>query len=86
MTFHTAPLAREFMWKGFRPEDAVFFGLKPDRQWLGFVQMVSRGSLARMVDETAPEKYVFDPRAEFMPKYASRRGQYELVDTVTGVR
>lgn len=86
MTLHTAPLGREFMWKGFRAEDPIFFGMKPDRQWLGFVHMVSQGSLARMADETDPEKYVFDRRGEFMPKYATRRGRYEMVETVTGLR
>jgi hypothetical protein len=38
---HTAPLPREFA--GFRPERANFFGLSPDRQWLGFMQFVSEG-------------------------------------------
>jgi uncharacterized membrane protein required for colicin V production len=86
MTLHMAPLARNFMWNGFRPENAIFFGLKPDRQWLGFVQLVSRGSLARRADDSNPEKYVFDPKAEFMPKYATRRSIYETTDTFTGLR
>jgi uncharacterized membrane protein required for colicin V production len=86
MTLHMAPLARDFMWGGFHPENAIFFGLKPDRQWLGFVQMVSRGSLARWTDESEAEKYVFDPKGEFMPKYATRRAIYEKTDTFTGVR
>jgi uncharacterized membrane protein required for colicin V production len=85
-TLHTAPLSREFMWGGFRPEDPVFFGLKPDRQWLAFVQTVSRGSLARMTDEEHPEQYIFDPRGEFMPKYATRREKYGRETTFTGVR
>ena len=41
---HTAPLPREFM--GFKPERDNFFGVAPDRQWLGFVQYVSEKSLA----------------------------------------
>jgi uncharacterized membrane protein required for colicin V production len=77
MTLHTVPLARNFLWKGFRPEDPLLFMLKPDRQWLGFTQMVSGGSLARMTSEKQPEQYLFDPKGEFMPKYASRREQYE---------
>ncbi|MGD9646566.1 MAG: hypothetical protein AB7U73_12700 [Pirellulales bacterium] len=84
-TLHTAPLARNFLWLGFKPEDPLLFGLKPDRQWLAFVQMVSRGSLARLVDENDEDKYVFDPKAEFMPKYASRRSKYEETDTFTGL-
>ena len=83
-TLHTAPLARNFLRGSFRPEDPLLFGLKPDRQWLAFVQMVSRGSLARLTDEKDAEKYVFDPKAEFMPKYASRRTKYEQTTTFTG--
>lgn len=36
---HTAPLPREFA--GFKPERANFFGMAPDRQWLGFTQYVT---------------------------------------------
>jgi hypothetical protein len=36
---HTAPLPREFM--GFKAERPNFFGMAPDRQWLGFVQYVT---------------------------------------------
>lgn len=86
MTLHMAPLARDFMWGGFKPENPIFFGLKPDRQWLGFVQMLSRGSLARMTDEAKPEQYIFDPQGSFMPKYATRRHNYELDNTITGVK
>ena len=39
---HTAPLPREFM--GFKPERNNFFGMAPDRQWLGFVQYVTEKS------------------------------------------
>ena len=38
-SLHTAPLPREFM--GFKPEQRAFFGLAPDRQWLGFTQYVT---------------------------------------------
>lgn len=38
-SLHTAPLPREFM--GFKAERAMFFGLGPDRQWLGFTQYVT---------------------------------------------
>ncbi len=38
-SLHTAPLPREFM--GFKPERANFFGMAPDRQWLGFTQYVT---------------------------------------------
>lgn len=41
---HTAPLPREFM--GFKPERANFFGMAPDRQWLGFTQYVTEKSFS----------------------------------------
>ena len=44
---HTAPLPRDFL--DFHPEQPMFFGLYPDRQWLGFVQYVSEHSLSRRV-------------------------------------
>lgn len=44
---HTAPLPREMF--DFRPEAPVFFGLYPDRQWLGFTQYVSEKSLSNSI-------------------------------------
>jgi len=79
MTLHTAPLAKNFMWGGFQPEQRMFMGLAPDRKWLGFMQKVSRGAFCRSATpaEWEQEKYVFDPRAQFMPKYATRRANLE---------
>jgi len=78
-TLHTAPLARNSLWGSFQPEQRMFFGLAPDRQWLGFVQKMSLGGFARSASkaELDREKYVFDPSAEFMPKYATRRANLE---------
>jgi len=73
MTLHTAPLSKNFLFGGFTPEKRMFFGLAPDRQWLGFMQKQSRGSLARGAPADQPEAYLFDPKGEFMPKYAARR-------------
>jgi len=42
---HTAPLPRNFL--GFEPEKKMFFGLAPDRQWLGFTQYVTEKAFAR---------------------------------------
>ncbi len=58
---HTAPLPREFF--DFRPESSVFFGMYPDRQWLGFVQYVSENSLRTSVTVQDPvtKQYVIDP-------------------------
>jgi hypothetical protein len=36
---HTAPFPREFL--GFKSERNNFFGMGPDRQWLGFMQYVT---------------------------------------------
>jgi len=73
MTLHTAPLAKNFLFGGFKPEERMFFGLAPDRQWLGFTQKMSRGSFARSAPADKPEAHVFDPNGEFMVKYAARR-------------
>jgi hypothetical protein len=87
MTLHTAPLSREFFFKGFRAESPVFFGMKPDRLWLAWVQTLSRGPYDRMQTdkEREAEVYVFDPKAEFMPKYNTRRVQYSRSETFSGL-
>ena len=88
MTLHTAPLARNFLFGGFEPEERMFLGLAPDRQWLGFVQKMSKGTFSRTgtAEEVQGGKYgpamgpgddaslcVFDRGGEFLPKYATRR-------------
>lgn len=87
MTLHTAPLSREFFFKGFRAESATFFGLKPDRLWLGWIQKLSKGPYDRMqsAEELKAKAYVFDPKGEFMPKYATRREQYSQSETFSGL-
>ena len=79
MTLHTAPLARNFLFDGFQPEEKMIMGLAPDRQWLGFVQKESMGAFCRSAtpEQWEQEKYVFDPNADFMPKYATRRANLE---------
>jgi len=85
MTLHTAPLARNFMWDGFQPEQQMFFGLAPDRKWLAFTQKMSLGSFCRSGTEKGTnETTVFDPGAEFMPKYATRRARLESHNSTTG--
>jgi hypothetical protein len=73
MTLHTAPLARNFMFEGFETgtENRMMWGLAPDRQMLGFMQKSSLGVFSRM------EPRPFDPNADFMPKYATRRSNLE---------
>lgn len=77
MTLHTAPLARNFLFDGFKPESRMVLGFAPDRQWLGFVQKESLGAFCRSATPAEGEKYVFDPNGEFMPKYATRRAMLE---------
>lgn len=76
MTLHTAPLAREFMFGGFRAEKRMLI-LAPDRQWLGFMHKVSRYAFSRGPAADSPEAHVFDPYGDFPIKYASRREKFE---------
>jgi len=76
MTLHTAPLARNFFFEGFRPENRMMFGAKPDRVWLAFVHRLSKGPMKRRSFELDPDRYTFDHDATFMPRYASRRQHY----------
>ena len=72
MTLHTAPLGAIFCTRVFRRRrtSRMFFGVTPpDRQWLGFTQKMSTGAFAGAEE--------FDPNAEFMPKYATRRTDLE---------
>ncbi len=79
MTLHTAPLARNFLFGGFQPEQRMVFGLEPDRQWLGFMQKMSLGTFCRSAtrEEWRKQEYVFDPHGEFLPKYTARRAKLE---------
>lgn len=72
---HLAPLSRNFLSGSFDPEQKMFFGLEPDRKWLGFMQKLSNdGAWGRNVPgEAGTAATTFDPKSEFMLKYASRR-------------
>ncbi|HEY2893258.1 MAG TPA: CvpA family protein [Pirellulales bacterium] len=74
MTLHTAPLSRNFLGGSFQsdPDGKMLFGLGPDRVWLGWVHRESRGALSRL-GQLAP----FDPRGEFIYRYADRRAEFE---------
>ncbi|MCA9103142.1 MAG: CvpA family protein [Planctomycetales bacterium] len=78
-SLHTAPLARNFLWEGFRPEQHMLFGLAPDRKWLGFLYNSSQGALATSGDQPN----VFDKDGSFMIRYAGRRASYEAVEGIT---
>lgn len=68
-SMHLAPLARSALFNSFEPTPmaANFFMFKPDRGWLGFMHSRSKGALSKR--NPTP----FDPDAEFIFKYASRR-------------
>lgn len=68
MTFHTAPLARDFMPK---PTEKTFVIASPDLQWMGFVQQLSRGALSTSAGNT------FDPQRAFVYRYGQRRADFE---------
>jgi len=78
-SLHTAPLARNCLAESFQPEERMFLGFAPDRQWLGFTQKMSQGPYERSVSEAEwkAEKKIFDPHGEFLPKYATRRATLE---------
>jgi hypothetical protein len=70
-TLHTAPLAEKFMKGGFDARKRMMFGLAPDRQWLGFVNMASKGGFSR------GEEHEFDPDGQFIVKYEDFRAAVE---------
>jgi hypothetical protein len=75
MTLHTAPLAEHFLGFYAQPDQKIFLNMMaPDRQWLGFVQQLSKGSM----DRGNP----FDPQGQFINKYAKRRKDYEGVQGI----
>jgi hypothetical protein len=79
----TAPINRNFGFGGFVPEEKAFFGLAPDRLWLGFTQRMSLGPLAPMGASDDPNgPHVFDPRGEFIIKYAAHRDRYATRESV----
>lgn len=92
MTLHTAPLAKNFLFGSFQSDQRMFFGLAPDRQWLGFAQRQSLGTFSRLLtqEEMDQKPYgagggpawqddlaVFDRGARFIPKYLARRVSME---------
>lgn len=74
-SLHLAPLTRNFLNGGFDAESRMFYGMQPDRLWLGFMQSQSNnGGLGRnSVDKQGRVVSMFDPKSEFMIKYAARR-------------
>ena len=68
-SLHVAPLGRTAFGGAFmETPDAKMLGVGPDRLWLAFFHRQSQAAIGRGPD------HVFDPRGEFVYKYASRRG------------
>ena len=79
MTFHAAPLAKNFLVESFQPRQQMFFGLAPDRKWIAFTRAMSRGPLARSAtaEEQANHANIFDPDRQFVYRYEQRRTEVE---------
>ena len=71
LTLHTAPLSKTFLFDGFQPQESMILGLAPDRKFLGFVQMTSKGVYARSTENP------FDPSNKFITTYETRRSNLE---------
>ncbi len=100
-SLHTAPLARNFLFDGFKvPPEKNLFGVAPDWQWLGFVRYVSEGVYSRSLsdEEIRGGKYgpndvdvaAFDseearPERSFINRYAKRRDEVEALVTKGGL-
>jgi len=78
-SLHLVPLGRTYFLGSFVPESRAGAS---ETWWLGFVQRESRGVYCRTASEALKQRYpdwqqeetrTFDPRGEFMPKYATRR-------------
>ncbi len=70
MALHTAPFPREFL--GFKPERPNFFGMAPDRQWIGFMQHVTEKPYGwyvfedRDITPSKPIAHAFDGKYELL--------------------
>ncbi len=73
-TFHTAPLARNFLGGAFQPKpnSRMLFNIGPDQFWLGWVHRETGGPLSRIGTVSQ-----FDPSGELILKYGSRRDEFD---------
>jgi hypothetical protein len=73
-SLHASPLARSPLIGSFMtsPTEKMVAGTAPDRLWLAFTRQVSLGAFSNGAEG-------FDPRGEFVFKYAARRqADYEI--------
>jgi len=65
------------------PSGGLFFGFGPERSWLAYMQSISQGAcgwedeVANSKNEKDGKVRVFDPQAEFLVKYRTRRMKLE---------
>ncbi len=83
-TLHMAPLVREPFGGAFAPEKRAADSLSPEMLWLGFTQKVSMGAFVPLTAGDSYEKGAFDPKGEFLPRYASRRARLQSHANETG--
>jgi len=88
ITLHTAPLGKTFFFGAFQSSEAMFFGMAaPDREWLGFMEHMSRGPLCHSAtaEQSQAEAFVFCPRTtNFIANYDIRRQAVEDHVKLTG--
>lgn len=72
-TLHTAPMGEKFLRGGFDADTSMCYGLAPDRQWMGFVNLVSRGSFSPWSGDTSGS---WDS-VRFRDRYKARRAALE---------
>lgn len=75
-SLHTAAVPRDIIQPD--PEATMFFGLEPDRRWLAWV----RGATLRGPFAVAGR--AFDPDADFILRYATRRRELESQQALRG--
>ena len=75
-TFHAAPLSHDFAGFAVDKDEKMFLGTGPDRLWLAFTQKQSYGVYGHS-PANDPNKYVFDPQAQYMQIYHLRRQKLE---------
>jgi uncharacterized membrane protein required for colicin V production len=78
-TLHTAPLSHDYAGFAVDKNEKMFLGTGPDRLWLAFTQKQSLGMYGHS-PANEPDKYVFDPKCQYMPTYHFRRQKLESMN------
>lgn len=56
-SLHQAPLAKSFMYKGFKSSERMILGTAPDRQWYSFYSYVGGGSMGGSTKAKSFDEY-----------------------------